>query len=42
MAYFHLGGEFPVEMKLSIQDAQLPYGKTMIRFTGGSLAGHVE
>ncbi|EDM65273.1 hypothetical protein PE36_11492 [Moritella sp. PE36] len=29
-------------MKQSIQDGQLPYGKTTIRFTGGSLSGHVE
>ncbi|NRA84648.1 MAG: hypothetical protein HRU22_13025 [Gammaproteobacteria bacterium] len=27
MAYAYLGGGFPVEMKLSIQDAQLTYGK---------------
>ena len=25
IAYAHLGGKFPVEMKLSVKDGQLPY-----------------
>lgn len=29
IAYAHLGGKFPVEMKLSVQDGQPPYNAGM-------------
>ncbi|SHO23580.1 Putative helix-destabilizing protein (RstB1-phage) [Moritella viscosa] len=38
IAYAHLGGKFPVEMKLSVQDGQLPYGVGIYSVDASSFA----